>query len=242
MDESKHNFKRYEKKYLLPRAVYPLLMERLAPDLEPDEYPQGTVCSVYYDWDDFRLIRHSLDAPVYKEKLRLRAYNPKGPGCEVFIELKKKYKGIVYKRRLATTEEQAEAWIAGGPAPEDSQIARELQWFLLENPLSPKVLIAADRVSWRSREDAELRITFDEQIRWRDKELHLSKGSWGEAILPDNEVLMELKLPGAVPLWLARLLSEFQLYPVGFSKYGVCYQHDLFQSDFEGGNPFCLTV
>jgi len=238
MGETKLSFKRYEKKYLLPAEVFPRLLERLTPCIEPDEYPRNTVCSVYYDWEDYRLIRHSLDAPVYKEKLRLRAYDPAESGGEVFVELKKKYKGVVYKRRLAMREKQAEDWLAGGPMPEDSQIARELQWFLRENRLAPKAFIACDRSSWRARENAELRITFDERIRWRERELHLSAGSWGELLLPGGEVLMELKLPGAAPLWLARMLSELKLYPTGFSKYGVCYQDHVLQDYLEGKNCF----
>ena len=103
MGETKLTFKRYEKKYLLSADGYARLTERMADYIEPDEYHRSTVCSIYYDRDDYRLIRHSIDAPIYKEKLRVRSYNPSGPDCQAFVELKKKYKGIVYKRRVAMT-------------------------------------------------------------------------------------------------------------------------------------------
>ena len=103
MGETKLTFKRYEKKYLLSAEGYARLKERMAAYIEPDEYHRSTVCSIYYDGDDFHLIRHSLDAPIYKEKLRVRSYNLTGPDSEAFVELKKKYKGIVYKRRVAMT-------------------------------------------------------------------------------------------------------------------------------------------
>lgn len=230
MGETKLSFKRYEKKYLLSAAAYPAVLERLLPYVEPDDYHRSTVCSLYYDRDDFRLIRHSIEGPVYKEKLRMRGYDLQSPESEVFVELKKKYKGIVYKRRVAMTEAQAERWLAGesGP-PEDGQMVREIQWFLHENHPAPKALIACDRTAWRGRENPELRITFDENIRWRGDRLRLSEGSEGEALLPDGQVLMELKIPGAAPLWLAHLLSEEKLFPVSFSKYGTCYREHLLQ-------------
>ena len=117
MGETKLTFKRYEKKYLLTAEGYVRLMEKLADYIEPDEYHRSTVCSIYYDGDDFHLIRHSIDAPIYKEKLRVRSYNPDGADCESFVELKKKYKGIVYKRRVVMTGRQAEAWLSGAAEP-----------------------------------------------------------------------------------------------------------------------------
>ncbi len=244
MGETKLTFKRYEKKYLLTAEGYTRLAERLTEYIEPDEYHRSTVCSIYYDRDDFRLIRHSIDAPIYKEKLRVRSYNPGDPDGCAFVELKKKYKGIVYKRRVAMTERQAEAWLSGeAEPPEDSQMVREIQWFLHENEPKPKVLIACDRTSWRSRENPELRITFDENIRWRERELSFAAGAGGELLLPDGEVLMELKIPGAAPLWLAHLLSEQALYPTSFSKYGVCYKNHLLQEymrEYIKGEMICV--
>ena len=244
MGETILTFKRYEKKYLLSAEGCQRLMERMAAYIEPDEYHRSTVCSIYYDRDDFRLIRHSLDAPIYKEKLRVRCYNPSGEDSEAFVELKKKYKGIVYKRRVVTTAREAEGWLAGtAEPPEDSQMVREIQWFLHENELSPKVMIIGDRTSWRAREDPELRITFDEAIRWRETGLSFAEGCEGELLLPDGEILMELKIPDAAPLWLAHLLSEQALFPTGFSKYGTCYKNHLLQEyvqEFAKGEMCCV--
>ncbi|MBR4550620.1 MAG: polyphosphate polymerase domain-containing protein [Oscillospiraceae bacterium] len=244
MGETKLTFKRYEKKYLLSADGYARLTERMADYIEPDEYHRSTVCSIYYDRDDYRLIRHSIDAPIYKEKLRVRSYNPSGPDCQAFVELKKKYKGIVYKRRIAMTGRQAAAWLSGAAEPpEDSQMVREIQWFLHENEPHPKVMIACDRTSWRARENPELRITFDEHIRWRDRELSFEAGDAGELLLPDGEVLMELKIPGAAPLWLAHLLSEQALFPTSFSKYGVCYKNHLLREylqEYSKGEMYCV--
>ncbi len=228
MGETRLTFKRYEKKYLLSARHYPELLARLGPYIEPDDYHRSTVSSIYYDGDDYHLIRQSIEQPIYKEKLRVRAYNLSSPEDEVFVELKKKYKGIVYKRRVPMTETQAEHWLSGeGGPPEDGQMVREIQWFLRENRPVPQALIACDRTAWRAKEDAELRITFDENIRWRGTELRLSAGSEGELLLENGDVLMELKIPGAAPLWLARLLSDEKLFPTSFSKYGSCYRKHL---------------
>lgn len=235
MKKTKFTFQRYEKKYLLSRETYLALWQELEAYVEPDIFFQSTVCSVYYDWADFRLIRHSLEKPVYKEKLRLRSYNVPGPDDQVFVELKKKFQGVVYKRRVALPAAEAEAWLAGrAPAPEQSQISREIDWFLKTNPVSPRVLIASDRRAYVAREDRELRITFDSSIRWRETELSLTAGDQGQELLADGQVLMEIKLPEAAPLWLAGMLSRLEIFPQGFSKYGQCYEKELAEKYFDG--------
>lgn len=236
MGDTKLTFKRYEKKYLLDAGGLPALRRRLDPYIEPDEYFQSTVCSVYYDDDSYSLIRRSLDAPVYKEKLRLRSYNVPGPEDPVFVELKKKYKGIVYKRRISMTARQAAAYLAGrAPAPEDGQTVRELDWFLKQNRPVPRAFIACDRTAYRVKGEPELRVTFDENIRWRETQLDLTAGSQGELLTRPGQVLMEWKIPDAAPLWLARMLSELELFPASFSKYGTCYKDNILEEIKNGG-------
>ena len=228
MKDTKFTFKRYEKKYVLSPEEYARIRERLEPYIQPDEFFSSTVCSIYYDTDDFSLIRHSIDAPVYKEKLRVRAYNVPQADDMVFVELKKKFKGIVYKRRVMMSTQCALEYLAGTrPSPVDGQVAHEIDWFLKTNRVLPRVFIACDREAYRARDDEELRITFDKNIRWRETDLNLTLGDSGEPILPAGCVLMEIKMPDAAPLWLAHMLSEDGLFPVGFSKYGTCYKENL---------------
>ena len=235
MKDTVFTFKRYEKKYLLSAEQYAALKEKLKDRLLPDLYFKSTVCSVYYDDESYSLIRHSLEKPVYKEKLRLRSYGVPGPGDAVFVELKKKYKGVVYKRRASVPAKRAEEWLAGeASAPEDNQISREIDFVLQNRRLEPKAFIGCDRTAWVAADEPELRITFDENLRWRDHDLSLTAGDAGEPLLDNGQVLMEIKLPGAAPLWLAHLLSELELYPRSFSKYGTCYQKDLLENYFNG--------
>lgn len=235
MKETKLTFKRYEKKYLLPAEKYQALWAELEQYLEPDRFFESTVCSLYYDWEDFRLIRNSIEGPVYKEKLRLRSYNVPGPDDPVFVELKKKFEGIVYKRRVQMTERQAEDYLSGrSAAPREDQLMREIDWFLKTNPVAPKMLIASDRRAYVAREDPELRLTFDTSIRWRDTQLRLTAGDHGRELLESGQVLMEIKIPEAAPLWLAGMLSRWEIFPQSFSKYGQCYKNQLIEKYFDG--------
>lgn len=171
------------------------------------------------------LIRRSLDRPAYKEKLRLRTYRTPGADTEAFVEIKKKYDHIVYKRRVAMTYSEAQAYLDGGAAPEQSQISREIDWFLqFYQGIQPAMCICYDRLALFDQYQPELRVTFDSGIRWRTDDLDLSSGSAGEQLLPHDTCLMEIKIPGTTPLWLARVLSENAIFPTHFSKYGAAYQ------------------
>ena len=239
MKETQLSFQRYEKKYLMSSQRYERLWQELKDRLRPDEYFSSTVCSVYYDTPDDHLIRQSIQKPIYKEKLRLRSYGvPDGMDSPVFVELKKKFKGIVYKRRIELPEAQAESWLAGGPAPDDSQISHEIDWVLQRYELSPKIVICCDREAWVDKENPELRFTFDKNIRYRQDELTLAAGSRGRLLLDEGSVLMEIKMPGSSPLWLAELLSRVDVFPTGFSKYGKCYEQQLMENYYSGVMEF----
>lgn len=220
-------FERVEKKYLLTTAQLDALAPMLHRHMQIDQYGRHTICNVYYDTPDYRLIRTSLQKPVYKEKLRLRSYGVPGPGDTVFVELKKKYRGVVYKRRTALELTAAERWLAGdGPAPE-GQIAREIEYFQSLYRTGPAVFLAYDRAAMFGRQDPDLRLTLDENIRWRTDALALSAGDRGSPLSVQGLYLMEVKLPGVMPLWLAHGLAQVGAAPVSFSKYGCCYREFL---------------
>ena len=224
MQETILTFKRYEKKYLLSARKFELLWERLREHLVPDLFHRSTVCSIYYDSDDFSLIRHSLEKPVYKEKLRLRSYNVPGPDGEVFVELKKKYKGVVYKRRVRMSAVEAERYLAGqSRPPEDGQILREIDFFLQTHEVSPKAFIACEREAWVDREEPELRITFDRNICCSRGVMDMNHEA-ARPLMADDFILMEAKVEGAFPLWFSRLLAREKIRPQSFSKYGVAYK------------------
>lgn len=221
-------FQRYEKKYLLNPEQYQKIRAGLAPYMEADEHGRYAICNLYYDTPDFQLIRASLDKPVYKEKLRMRSYGVPADGDSVFVELKKKYKGVVYKRRTVLEAGEALDYLAGRCSPRaKDQICREIDWFLGRYHPVPQVFIAYDREALAGLEDRVLRVTFDIDLRWRDTALDLRSGDGGERITSRDQILMEIKIPGSAPVWLSRLLSENSVFPTSFSKYGVCYRENL---------------
>lgn len=220
-------FKRVEKKYLLNKKQYEKLQERLEPYMQLDEYGLHTICNIYYDTDQFDLIRTSIEKPPYKEKLRLRSYGVPKEGGKVFLEIKKKFKGVVYKRRISLTLEEAEAYLdKGGTLPRDGQIEREIDYFVKFYNPKPKMYIAYDREAYFGKEDNSLRITFDQNIRSREEDLQLEMGDAGKLLLDREYRLMEIKVSGAFPMWLARMLSELEIYPTSFSKYGNIYKQN----------------
>lgn len=191
----------------------------------PDKYGRSTICNLYYDTPDYRLIRHSLERPVYKEKLRLRSYGPAAPGVDVFLEMKKKYKGIVYKRRIRVTEGEARLFMQRcAPLPEDSQIAREMVYFRDFYPnLEPRVYLSYEREAWFDPEDSGFRMTLDRNIRYRTTDLSLASPVGGRAILPPELSLLEVKASGGIPMWLTEHLSLNKIHKQSFSKYGKAY-------------------
>lgn len=220
------NFKRYEKKYLINEAQYQALRMYLDAYMSVDQYQWSTICNIYYDTPDYRLIRTSIEKPVYKEKLRLRTYGVPSDDSLSFIEVKKKFKGIVYKRRMTLPYRQAHDWLEQDANTTcGSQIEEEICWFRkFYKNLSPAVVLCYDRLALYGKENKELRVTFDRNIRWRISQLDLVEGDTGEQLLPEGHYIMEIKIPGTMPLWMADLLDRLKVYPTSFSKYGRVYQ------------------
>ncbi len=221
-------FKRYEKKYCLTKAQQEVILEGMKPYMKKDVYGQYTICNIYYDTDDWRLIRASLEKPKYKEKLRVRSYGTAKNDSKVFVEIKKKYDGIVYKRRITCGANEVFDYLNGNQNEADyGQIGREIEWFQQFYHTKPKVFIGYDRLAFAGIEDPELRITFDTNLRWRTDRLDLRYGDYGAPISGYGDVLMEIKIPDTAPLWLSHLLSKAKAYPTSFSKYGACYRYDM---------------
>lgn len=229
MKQCANVFQRVEKKYLLSEETYLKILDGLASYMNVDEYGLHTICNIYYDTEQYHLIRNSIEKPPYKEKLRLRSYGIPTDSSKVFLEIKKKYKGIVYKRRVSMTYKEATLFLDHGMEPnETTQILNEIKYFInFHNPVA-KQYIAYDRIALYGKEDPEVRITFDSNIRSRKENLHLSSGDHGELLLEPGARLMEIKIAGAMPIWLAHMLAELQIYPTSFSKYGNIYKKEVF--------------
>ena len=249
MKKSKANiiydvFERTEKKYVISAQQFRAFLDGAADKLVADQFADSHVSSLYYDNDSFDMINRSIEKPDYKEKLRVRAYDTPSAGDAVYVELKKKFDGIVYKRRMAMTMQGARAYMAGMPyeqamrtwplsdparmeeafAPHTMQIVHELDASLTRHPgIQPAVMVIVHRWSMRTNDGSNIRMTFDIDSRYRTDDLLFEQGLDGNLLFDDGQVILEIKCGDAYPLWLARLLSSLRMYPQGGSKVGMAY-------------------
>ena len=191
-----------------------------------DDYGRTVIRNIYFDTENFRLIRRSLEKPVYKEKLRIRSYKPVQITDPVFVEIKKKYKSVVYKRRLLLPEKTVmESFRTGEPLPVCSQIGDEIQYFReYYKNLQPSVFLSYEREAFYSLDGSDFRVTFDENILYRRNDISLGSEIYGHPLLGKQQTLMEIKTSGGIPLWMSETLTKHHLYKTSFSKYGSAYQ------------------
>lgn len=239
-------FKRYEIKYMITAEQKEKILRAMAPYMEPDKFGRSTIRNIYYDTDDYILARHSIAKPDFKEKLRVRSYSKADAGSTVFVELKRKFDHVVYKRRIGLPEADAMKWMAGAVTDrirtetesESPQVASEIGYFLSTyDGLRPALFLSYDREAYRMKAGAgaadggaDFRVTFDENILCRDTDMSLESEVYGDRILEEGKVLMELKCSGGIPMWMTEVLSAEQIYKTSFSKYGMAYQNILFPS------------
>lgn len=227
-------FKRYEQKFMLKQSQFDALLPKLLKYMEPDKNCKNgkeyTIYNIYYDTYNNDIIQHSLSKPYYKEKLRLRSYSiPTSFDDEVFLELKRKIGGIVNKRRAVMTLKDAYDLIEYGKHPTSSnfmneQVVKEIEYFLSCNDVKPTTFISYNRMAFFGKDDKDFRVTFDCNITTRRDDLYLEKGIYGSQLLDEGNHLMEVKISSAVPIWLASILSELEIYKTSFSKYGTEYK------------------
>ncbi len=219
---------RYELKYILTPEQEPLLKAAMAGHMEPDMFGLTSIASLYYDTPDYRLIRASVEKPLFKEKLRLRSYGLATESSPVYLELKRKAYGIVYKRRVQTTIPQvAKFFSREGDICAGGQINREITTFRdYYDTLVPACMIIYDRTAYVET-GGDLRLTIDDNPRYRTDHLVMSYGMEGTSLLPPGCSILELKVQGAMPLWLTRALSDIKIYKASFSKYGEAYRQQL---------------
>ncbi len=219
-------FKRYELKYLLTKEQKQAVCDALAAHMKLDSYGRTAISNIYFDTDKFRLVRRSIERPVYKEKLRIRSYSQATSDSTVFVELKKKFDSVVYKRRIALSEIDATLWLSGiSPCPKKTQIADEIEYFMkYYGTLRPRAFLSYEREAFYATDGSDFRVTFDEQILARLSDLSLCSDIGGYPLLEDGMTLMEIKCSGGIPLWMMSILSQQKIYKTSFSKYGTAYK------------------
>ena len=231
-------FARKEIKFLLREEQYAALQPLLEKYMQPDKFcmdgKEYGIYNVYYDTPDDFLIRESLSKPYYKEKIRLRSYlSPAGPKDKVFLEIKKKIGGVVNKRRVTMTLEQADAYILHGIRPDLSnkyiqqQVLEEIDMFRSRYPVLPKQYISYQRTAYFGKDAPDFRLTFDRALTGRRSNISLSEECYGDLLIPENARLMEVQIEDSMPMWLTETLAQLQIYKTSFSKYGIAYENML---------------
>lgn len=217
-------FRRTEAKYLLAPEQRSELAQLISERMTPDEHGPATVRNVYFDTPTALLARRSAERPAYKEKIRTRCYGAPAPGEPVFLELKKKCDGVVYKRRVRVLPSRATALLAGTSEPR-TQIEREIAFAASRyEGLGPMAYLAYDREAFFSPHDRDFRMTLDADVRVRWNNARLDGPDTGQLVLARGISILEVKTGCAMPLWLCRWLSERGICRASVSKYGRAWQ------------------
>ena len=215
---------RYEMKFILTKDQLVAFKNALIGHMEVDQYGKTSIASIYYDTPDYYLIRTSIEKPIYKEKIRLRSYGLANDDKQVYLELKRKVSGMVYKRRISVNEETANNFLNKKASLKDNQISHELVYFRDQfKELEPKIMITYDRTSY-AETNGNIRLTIDESPRYRTHDLNLHTSMEGNLLLPSGSAILEIKVQQELPLWLVHILSENKIYKTSFSKVGTAYQ------------------
>ena len=223
--EYKSVFKRYELKYLMDEQQTETMYDAIHENMRMDHYGISTVRNIYFDTPNYLLARDSIARPMFKEKLRFRSYDTPAENDKVFVELKKKYDSVVYKRRLALPLNEAMDWFCGNGKGPNSQIGKEIGYMKIRYPdIRPAMLLSYDREAYCSDAYPDLRITIDGNILARTEDIGLSSEIGGHPVLPEGCTLMEIKTMYGYPSWLTSALNSCSLYKSRFSKYGNAYK------------------
>jgi len=219
-------FKRVEEKYLLTHEQYKKLFDNINDYIEKDKYFETTICNIYFDNNEDELIYTSMDKPIYKHKIRLRSYGTPKIDDDVFLEIKFKFKKVVGKRRIKIKLKDFKNYLKTRKYCGNDQIMKEIDYLFNLYDLKPSYFIAYDRKSYREKNNENLRITIDTNLRSRKDNLSLEFGDKGKLYFKERKYIMEIKTLGAMPLWLVKNLSNLGIYPVSFSKFGSIYKKD----------------
>ena len=218
-------FRRVEKKFILNKSQYLKMKELMADYMQEDKYGKSTICNIYFDTDQYDLIRHSITKPYYKDKIRLRSYNIPNKDSKVYLEIKRKCDEVVGKRRIEIKLEDFYDYIYTDEAfkTPNKQIENELYYYFNFYNLKPAMYVSYEREAFYQKDNMDFRATFDSNIIARDYDLKLEKGSYGELILPKDKYILELKTLGALPLWMVKILNDLKIKRAVYSKYGTAY-------------------
>lgn len=231
-------FRRVEKKYIINSQQYLNLLPEILKYMEEDQYGKSVICNIYFDTENYDLIRRSIEKTFFKEKVRLRSYNTPNMDSNVYLEIKRKINNVVGKRRIKISLQDFYNFISKSNSLTNvnAQIKRELDYIFDYYKLEPKMYISYERVALYQKENRDFRVTFDSNILARTYDLKLELGNYGVNILDRNNYIMEIKTLGTIPMWFVKLINELRIKPGKFSKYGESYKKLIISDEIKQTN------
>lgn len=211
---------RKEQKYFLTNDKYNQLLSIIKNNIKPDKYYKQTIYNIYFDNDNNDLIINSINAPQYKEKVRLRCYEIPNNNTNVYFEIKRKYNGLVNKRRIMLPYYQVNNYLNYKIMPNSNQVMKEIDYCFKYYKLKAKIIISYDREAYTNINDSSFRLTLDNNLKF-DNNLNLNKTTKESQF---EGYIMEIKTLKSIPNWLNKALIQLQIYPISFSKYGEIYK------------------
>lgn len=244
LKKNTNTFERKEKKVIINKSDFPAFSEKIKEYLIPDKHNKGgipyDICNIYFDNSRGDVIRNSVSKPKYKAKLRLRSYGTPAIDDNVFFEIKRKTNKVGTKRRAIMPLKKVYDFLETGIIDENEsyinrQVLHEIAYFIETYDAKPKTYVSYRRYAFYSKDDPDLRITFDTDIISRRNDLRLELGDYGEPLIENDKMIIEIKFSGSIPLWLSHLLSDFGLSVGSFSKIGHEFCKNLLKSADEKG-------
>ncbi|RNA66235.1 polyphosphate polymerase domain-containing protein [Alteribacter keqinensis] len=228
-------FSRYEMKYLIPLQTYKQLVPHLLERMRFDKFGEEgkyNIVSLYFDSPDKQIYYETRNKLRFRQKLRLRVYDDATLNSTAFIETKQKYNNVVNKRRTGITLNEAYRFLGRSKderpdqfEASNPQVLKEVGSFQSLYGLEPKVVVSYDRQAFHGLYEDDLRVTFDYNLMCRGDDLKVENGPVGHHFVDEDLGVLEVKVNHSVPLWLSRLLSEYECPKQSVSKY--CTSVDL---------------
>ena len=205
------------------------MMARMKPDENAVDGAFYPIVSLYYDNADRDCYWEKVYGFANRRKMRTRIYGSldgKLPPT-IFVEIKHKCDGRGVKRRLLCRLDEAYAVASGGEiAPRagilDQKLIHEIHALVHERHFAPCCAMRYDRHAFADKDpESDLRVTFDTGIAYRFENymLHPDDRDFQNYLLPEGYSVMEVKVTGTVPYWLARMIGEKHCILQSHSKY-----------------------
>jgi len=230
---------RHEEKYVLDFVTYFKILKELKVLFKGDSYGDKTgkykVISLYYDTTNLDFFWEKVDGEEIRSKLRLRTYVPNSPDKAknskknpLFLEIKKKKNCNVFKKRINIDIDFAEKFInnpffdtkfINSLSENDKKALGEIAYLKSKLALRPMLLVYYDRQAFVSKDNLNVRVTFDTNIRYREKDLSLRTRPSDKHILHPSLAVMEIKYSNYLPLAIVQILQKYKCESHPFSKY-----------------------